>query len=132
MKVCPRCKWQCQDQFIQCPRCGLIFNQPPQTRPYSPYPPQPPKPPYPPPQQYPSYPSQPQNYPRQIHPQYQQPNIRCPRCGSPNLQVINEVHGKGVSGTKVCLFGLCGLCGAGKTKNQAFWICQSCGNKFKI
>lgn len=58
-------------------------------------------------------------------------SVRCPKCGSTNLQVYNEVVGKGVSGTKVCLFGICGLCGAGKTKNVQYWICKSCGYKFK-
>lgn len=72
-----------------------------------------------------------------VQPQYyQQPprqgGVRCPRCGSTNLQVINEVKGKGVSALKLCLCGLFGLCGAGKTKNQQFWVCQNCGNKFKL
>ena len=58
-------------------------------------------------------------------------SVRCPKCGSTNLQVYNEVVGKGVSGTKVCLFGICGLCGAGKTKNVQYWICKNCGYKFK-
>lgn len=58
-------------------------------------------------------------------------SVKCPKCGSTNLQVYNEVVGKGVSGTKVCLFGICGLCGAGKTKNVQYWICKNCGYKFK-
>lgn len=58
-------------------------------------------------------------------------SVRCPKCGSANLQIYNEVQSKGVSGTKVCLFGICGLCGAGKTNNQQFWICKDCGFKFK-
>lgn len=58
-------------------------------------------------------------------------SIRCPKCGSTNLQIYNEVVGKGVSGTKVCLFGICGLCGAGKTRNEQYWICKNCGYKFK-
>lgn len=57
--------------------------------------------------------------------------MKCPKCGSEDLQVYNEVKGKGVSGTKVCLFGLCGLCGTGKTKNEQYWICKNCGYKFK-
>lgn len=51
--------------------------------------------------------------------------MKCPKCGSEDLQIINEVKGKGVSGLKVCLFGICGLCGAGKTKNEQFWVCKS-------
>jgi DNA-directed RNA polymerase subunit M/transcription elongation factor TFIIS len=58
-------------------------------------------------------------------------SVRCPKCGSTDLQIYNEVIGKGVSGTKVCLFGLCGFCGAGKTKNIQYWICKRCGYKFK-
>lgn len=62
---------------------------------------------------------------------YNNHSIRCPRCGSEDLQIFNEVIGKGVSGTKVCLFGICGLCGAGKTRNTQYWICKNCGYKFK-
>lgn len=58
-------------------------------------------------------------------------SVRCPKCGSADLQIYNEVVGKGVSGTKVCLFGICGLCGAGKTRNVQYWICKNCGYKFK-
>ena len=73
-------------------------------------------------------PAQPQYY---QHPPVQG-GVRCPRCGSTNLQAINEVNGKGVSALKLCLCGLFGLCGAGKPKNQQFWVCQNCGNKFKL
>lgn len=83
--------------------------------------------------QQPNY--QPQQAPQQPYyqqaPQGQQGGIRCPKCGSTNLQIINEVKGKGVSFLKLCLCGLFGLCGAGKTKNKQFWVCQNCGNKFK-
>jgi len=57
--------------------------------------------------------------------------MKCPKCGGENCTVINEVHTKGVSGLKLCLCGLLGLCGAGKSKNVQYWVCQSCGNKFK-
>lgn len=67
---------------------------------------------------------------------YQQPQqvggLRCPRCGGSNLQAVSDVHGKGVSGTKVCLFGACGLCGAGKTQTDHYWVCTSCGNRFRM
>ena len=63
--------------------------------------------------------------------QTQQNGIKCPRCGSTNLQIINEVKTKGISGLKLCLCGIFGLCGHGKTKNEAYWVCQNCGNKFK-
>lgn len=72
----------------------------------------------------------------------------CPKCGGKNLQMVSETtstttSGGGYSGAKGCLgylmFGplglLCGSCGNGaaKTKNTInhFWVCQSCGEKFK-
>ena len=58
--------------------------------------------------------------------------VKCPKCGSSNLEIVSDVKGKGVSGTKVCLFGICGLCGAGKTKTEHYWVCRDCGNKFKV
>lgn len=75
--------------------------------------------------------------------QPQQPGICCPRCGSNNLQVLQEQSSKGkdFSGSKGCcgaiLFGpigiLCGSCGKGKQiKTQSFWLCYNCGNKFKL
>ena len=57
--------------------------------------------------------------------------IRCPKCGSTNLQITADVQGKGAKGWKICLFGLCGLCGAGKTKTTQYWVCSNCGYKFK-
>lgn len=67
----------------------------------------------------------------------------CPNCGSENCQIINEVSttGKDFSASQGCcgavLFGpiglLCGLCGQGKqTKNNQFWVCNGCGNKWKV
>lgn len=73
-------------------------------------------------------------------------HIVCPKCGSRNLSVTNEVNvqtsGKDFSAGKACLgnamFGplgiLCGSCGGGKkvsSTNTVFWICNDCGNKFK-
>ena len=60
------------------------------------------------------------------------PSVRCPRCGGTNLQAISDVKGKGASFWKLCFCGLLGLCGTGKTKTKHYWVCQSCGNKFKI
>lgn len=76
--------------------------------------------------------------------------VKCPVCGSKNLQVISEDHsvtqtkGGGYSGTKGCLgylllgpFGLlCGSCGQKeKTKSynihKTFWVCSDCGHKFR-
>ncbi|MBQ6634208.1 MAG: hypothetical protein IJH80_08515 [Ruminococcus sp.] len=58
--------------------------------------------------------------------------ITCPKCGSNNLQAISDVKGNGVKLWKLCLCGIFGLCGAGKTKTEHFWLCNNCGNKFKI
>ncbi len=67
----------------------------------------------------------------------------CPNCGSENCNIINEVitTGKDFSASKGCCgwlllgpFGLlCGLCGEGKkTHNEQFWVCNGCGNKWKV
>ena len=59
-------------------------------------------------------------------------SLRCPKCGSTNLQAISDTHGKGASFWKLCFCGLLGLCGTGKTKTDHYWVCSSCGNKFKM
>ena len=58
--------------------------------------------------------------------------VKCPRCGGNNLQAISDTHGKGASFWKLCCCGILGLCGTGKTKTEHYWVCQSCGNKFKM
>ena len=69
--------------------------------------------------------------------------MQCPKCGANNSQIINEVSttGKDYSvGNGCCgwiLFGpvglLCGLCGTGKkTHNKQYWVCNECGNKWKV
>lgn len=58
--------------------------------------------------------------------------VKCPKCGSTDLEVVSEVKGKGASGLKLCLCGLFGLCGAGKTTTVHYWVCKQCGNKFKV
>lgn len=68
--------------------------------------------------------------------------MTCPKCGSNNCQIINEVKtkgtdfsaGKGLIGL-IC-FGpiglLCGACGKGKqTYNTHYWVCNECGRKWK-
>lgn len=66
----------------------------------------------------------------------------CPKCGSENCGIINEVREKGRDyyGGRGCLgyliFGpvglLCGLCGKGRqTKNINYWVCNNCGKKWK-
>lgn len=57
---------------------------------------------------------------------------RCPRCGGDDLTVISDVQGKGASFWKLCLCGLPGLCGTGKTTTVHYWVCQNCGNKFRM
>lgn len=59
-------------------------------------------------------------------------SVKCPKCGSSNLQAISDTHGKGASFWKLCFCGLLGLCGTGKTRTDHYWVCQSCGNKFKM
>jgi DNA-directed RNA polymerase subunit RPC12/RpoP len=69
--------------------------------------------------------------------------IKCPNCGSKNVQAVSEVTGdsKGFGcckgGLGAILFGpigfLCGLCGMGKgkTTTNLLWVCGNCGHKFK-
>ena len=70
-------------------------------------------------------------------------NMRCPKCGGEHCQVISETTSKGkdFSAGKGCcgaaLLGpigiLCGACGKGKQINSTnYWVCQDCGNKFKV
>lgn len=61
-----------------------------------------------------------------------QGGVCCPKCGSNNLQTVSDVKGKGVKLWKLCLCGIFGLCGAGKTTTQHYWVCHNCGNKFKV
>lgn len=58
--------------------------------------------------------------------------IKCPRCGSNDLQAVSDVKGKGASFWKLCCCGLLGLCGTGKTTTTHYWVCGKCGNKFKM
>lgn len=58
--------------------------------------------------------------------------VCCPKCGSTNLQVVSDVQGEGVKLWKLCLCGFLGLCGAGKTTTTHYWICNNCGNRFKV
>ena len=58
--------------------------------------------------------------------------MKCPKCGGENLEVVSDVQGKGASFWKICLCGLPGLCGAGKTKTTHYWVCKDCGYKFKM
>lgn len=63
--------------------------------------------------------------------------VRCPKCGSTQVQFVNETQVKGYSTSEGCcgliLLGplglLCGLCGTGG-KSQVKRMCLKCGNKF--
>ncbi|GBU28534.1 hypothetical protein R84B8_02093 [Treponema sp. R8-4-B8] len=68
--------------------------------------------------------------------------VKCPKCGSSDIQAISEVEGK-TKGFGCCsgaigaiLLGpigwLCGLCGMnkGKITSKTMWVCKNCGNKF--
>ncbi len=66
--------------------------------------------------------------------------MKCPKCGSGNTQYV-AVHHSGSSGLFYrCLlryddFGpigiLCGLCGASPGFTDDYWVCHSCGKKFR-
>ncbi len=58
--------------------------------------------------------------------------LHCPRCHNTDLEIISDVKSKGVSGTKLFLFGFWGLAGSGKVKTTHYWICKRCGYKFKV
>lgn len=73
-------------------------------------------------------------------------SLHCPNCKSEDIHPIPEsevkVSGGGYSLGRGCLgrillgpFGLlCGLCGRGVSSNtttRLFWLCKSCGNKFR-
>ncbi|MGN0696553.1 MAG: zinc-ribbon domain-containing protein [Oscillospiraceae bacterium] len=64
-------------------------------------------------------------------------SIRCPKCGSDNIQYVYETDKKGFSAEKGCCglifspFGwLCGFCGANKKEITEFWVCKKCGARF--
>ena len=72
--------------------------------------------------------------------------LQCPNCHSTDIIPITEtstnVSGGGYGVGKGCcgwiLFGplglLCGLCGTGvksQTQTKTYWVCRSCGNKFR-
>lgn len=63
--------------------------------------------------------------------------MKCPRCGSENVQFYSKTTSHGLSLSGSCcgaiLLGplgvLCGLCGMGSETDE-YWICSDCGNKF--
>ncbi len=62
----------------------------------------------------------------------------CPRCGSDNLQAVQETRTRGVSTVNstagCCCLGplglLCGLPGAGRSSTKTMRLCLNCGKKF--
>ena len=64
--------------------------------------------------------------------------VKCPRCGSTQVEFVNKTHTQGVSGSNACcgwlLIGpiglLCGLCGAGNSSSRAVRKCKKCGKEF--
>lgn len=65
--------------------------------------------------------------------------LRCPKCGSEDVQFATSTSTTGISASDACcgymLLGplglLCGLCGAGESTTKEFWVCHNCGAKFK-
>jgi hypothetical protein len=63
---------------------------------------------------------------------------KCPRCGSSNLQAIQETKTRGVDAVSstagCCCLGpiglLCGLPGAGQSSTKTMRMCLNCGKKF--
>ena len=69
--------------------------------------------------------------------------IKCPHCGGTDCQIVSEVKssGKDYEADKGCcgfiLLGpiglLCGACGDGQeTTTTHYWVCKSCGHKWKV
>ena len=65
--------------------------------------------------------------------------MKCPKCGSENVQYATKTSGGGFSAGDSCLgylllgpLGLlCGACGSGTTTEE-FWVCRDCGNRFSV
>lgn len=68
--------------------------------------------------------------------------MRCPNCGSDDIDIIDQVQTTGSSYSAsmgLCgavLLGptglLCGLCGDNKkTYSTAYWVCGDCGRRWK-
>ena len=63
--------------------------------------------------------------------------MKCPKCGSENVQFATSTSGGGFSFGNACcgyiLAGplgiLCGACGS-SVQTDEFWICHNCGNRF--
>lgn len=129
MKYCTNCGKQIDDGIAFCPYCGGQQPQVQQSQPQQQYQPQGPG----------------QNGPASAAP----PNsgaLQCPMCHStdliPTTETTTETSGGGYGAGKGCLgwlllgpLGLlCGLCGTGvksESKSVTYWVCKSCGHKFR-
>lgn len=61
--------------------------------------------------------------------------IKCPVCGSMNLQAVHDQSKEGSTLKSFLKGGLAGLAfHAAKTKKTAsvYWVCQQCGNTFPM
>lgn len=64
--------------------------------------------------------------------------MRCPKCGSENVQYVTTTDTKGPSVSQGCcgwiIFGpvglLCSFCGSGSTTKK-YWVCNNCGTQFQ-
>ena len=143
MYVCKNCGETYHGNFGQCAKCGasmadapLIEENPPQNLPSvetsprqvsGPYPQPPyPQPPYPQQQQY----YYPQQVPYPPYPAYQPPYedvVRCPRCGSQQIDVNHKGVAWGKAAVGGLLFGAIGLLAGGIGKNKVRLTCLRCG-----
>lgn len=65
--------------------------------------------------------------------------MRCPKCGSENVNLIYNTSKRGFKGSDACcgyvLLGplglLCGALGSGKKDTSEFWLCNNCGSRFQ-
>lgn len=65
--------------------------------------------------------------------------MRCPKCGSDEVQIVTSTEGTGFHAGDACCgymilgpLGLvCGMCDTGKIKTKVFWKCTHCGCNFQ-
>ena len=64
--------------------------------------------------------------------------VKCPKCGSKQVEFVTQTKTKGVSGSKACcgwvllgpLGAICGMSGAGKSSSKTIRKCKKCGYEF--
>lgn len=62
--------------------------------------------------------------------------MKCPKCGSEQMQFVTKASGGGFSFLDACcwssLLGPLGmLCGIQGVSSEDYWVCQNCGNQFE-